>query len=176
MPTNKEAEVPEEVIVAGVSAPHIRRVDQGFSGNQLLPPIAAPGARMVKVRENETGRVTGMWAVDAREAINAGSHSYADADEALASFGNAFGGSVSDSVPADSGEAFAIDPVPSEPRRTISVKAENLEDMSKAELQALAKRSGVDDKGTKAELVEALQPHVDGGTIALAKPKSLTDK
>lgn len=174
MPTKKETDAPVEVSVAGVSAPHIERADQGFSGNQLLPPTGAPGAKMVKVKELATGRVTGMWAVDAREAINAGGHAYAAADEALAPSGT--GGverSVSDSVPADSGEPVTIDPVPSVAPKTISVAAESLEDMSKTDLQALAKRAGVSDQGTKAELIDALQPHVKAGTVALSAPSPL---
>ncbi len=176
MPTKKEGtpqEAPEEVSVAGISAPHISRVDQGFSGNVLLPPSGAPGAKMVKVKEVATGRVQGAWAVDAREMINVGSHTYADAGDELHSLDGQFSDS-SRTVPADAGTPVTIDPVPNTgPAPVVNAQAEALEDMSKAELVALAGKAGVASEGTKAELVASLQPHVDAGTIALKKPATV---
>lgn len=172
MPTKKD-EAPEEVSVAGVSAPHIIRADQGFSGNVLLPPTGAPGAKMVKVKEVATGRVHGAWAVDAREMINVGSHVYADATDEILSFS----GGLSDSsrtVPADAGTPVTIDPVLNTgPAATVNANAESLEDMSKADLAKLAAKAGLPADGTKADLVASLQPHVDAGTIALKKPSVL---
>lgn len=170
----KKEEAPQEVSVAGITAPHISRVDQGFSGNVLLPPTAAPGAKMVKVKDVATGQVQGAWAVDAREMINVGSHTYADATDELHAHGAGLASDVNRTVPADVGTPVTIDPVPApDAPRVVNAAAESLEDLSKSELVALAGRAGVSSEGTKAELVASLQPHVDAGTIALKKPVTL---
>lgn len=48
-----------------------------------------------------------------------------------------------------------------------------LQDMSKAELQEIARRSNVDPNQSKDKLVEAILPHVEAGTVSLSQPTPL---
>lgn len=168
----------EPVVVAGISSPTVQRADAPFSTRQQLMPSAAPNSQMVKVKEVATGRVFAAWPIDARELVThpKQEHVYATAEEELTPRGD--GGVFPNPVPVapmDATSPVGVDPVPpiTPPREGARAPidpltaADRLGDMSKAELQDLATKANVDPNQTKADLVEALHPHVTAGTVAL---------
>lgn len=180
----KDVNAPDEkVVVAGVASPTVRRADAPFSTRQQLMPSAAPDSQMVKVKEIATGRVFAAWPVDARELVThpGGEHEYAAADEDLSPT-HAFSGNPKPVAPKSANSPIGTDPVAPPPApiagRGVDAQTarEQLEDKSKAELQELAKRAGIDENQSKADLVDALQPHVAAGTVALGGPTPLAPK
>lgn len=177
----------EPVVVGGIASPTVQRADAPFSTRQQLMPSAAPNPQMVKVKEVATGRVFAAWPADARELVThpLQEHVYAGADEEMTP--RAEGGvfpNPTPTAPMDATSPVGVDPVPPiTPPRTGPgsplgapldpiTATDRLGEMSKSELQELATKAGVDPNQSKAELVEALQPHVSAGTVAL--PGSVT--
>lgn len=173
----------EQVVVAGVASPTVRRADAPFSTRQQLMPSAAPDPQMVKVKELATGRVFAAWPVDARELVTHPNqeHEYAAADEDLSPT-NAFRGNPTPVAPKSANSPIGTDPVaaPAPPIAGRGVDPQTartqLEEKGKSELQELAKRAGIDENQSKEKLVDALQPHVAAGTVALGGPTPLAPK
>lgn len=179
----------EKTVVAGIAAPHVTRADAPFSTQPLMPPSGAPAPQMVKVKEVATGRVFARWPVDARELVTHPNqdHVYAEEHEALTQGTASFSGNPIPVAPLNANSPIGVDPVPAEtpPRAGVAgqIGAQGridpltatalLEEKSKTELQELATRAGVNPNQTKKELVEALEPHVTAGTIALTAPTPL---
>lgn len=109
----------------------------------------APHAQTVKVRHIPTGQVTELWPVDARER---------------ASFPKEYEYVVEGQpeapkmVPAETAES------PLDQRLAARAK---LELKSYAELKALAKKAGIVGNLASKDLIEAIIPHVIGGTVSL---------
>lgn len=169
-------------IVAGIAQTHKVRPDQPFSTQAVIPPTAAPPSQMVLVKEKATGRVFPAWPVDARELVThpKQEHVYASAEDAekWVRPASGAGGAMPAVAPEDSTSPTGVDPVPHTDlpaANAVSADAakEQLGDMSKSELQDMAKRAGVDPEQSKAELVNALAPHAQAGTLALKQPASL---
>lgn len=118
----------------------------------------APQALQVKVREKATGRVFLKWPVDARELVShpLGEYEYAP-DEAITN-----------------GASAAPPVTPPKDPPTIE---QQLGEWSYKDVQVLAKRAGLKVVGTKKDaLIEALLPHVKGGTVSLEQlPKLVID-
>ena len=105
----------------------------------------APHAHRVKVREIATGRVFEAWPVDAREMLrHPKDYEYAEEDAPLG-------------LPS-----APVTPIPPPPSL-----AERLDAKSYRDIQALAKKAGIDASQRKDELVEQLLPHIEAGTISL---------
>jgi hypothetical protein len=162
------------------------RPDPAVSGQPhvVAAHAVAPASQMVKVKHVATGRVFAAWPVDARELVThpAQDHVYADADDELSPQGIAalFPPRTG---PADDTEPTLIDPV-AQIETPVAAGAQlsasdakaALEDKSKAELQDLAVRVGEDPNRSKAELVKALEPHAEAGTLSLSPPTGLLGK
>lgn len=105
----------------------------------------APHAHMVRVRELTTGRVFEAWPVDAREMVahTAGGYEYAP------------------EAPLGLPDAPVVE---ARPPATIQ---ERLAEKSRKELQLLAKRAGLNERQKDDELIAALIPHIEGGTVSL---------
>jgi hypothetical protein len=169
-------------IVAGISQTHVARPDKPFSTQVVIPPTAAPPSQQVLVKELKSGRVFPAWPVDARELVTHPNqeHVYASEDDAAAWVrpGTGAGGAMPSVPPKDTTAPTGVDPVPhSDLPAANAVSAESakatLEDKSKSDLQDMAKRVGVNPDQPKADLVEALRPHAQAGTLALNPPASL---
>lgn len=168
-----ESSKDEPVVVAGIAAPHVEEPQGGSNSRPILPPSGAPDAQMVKVKHVPTGRVFAAWPVDAREMVTHpdGEHVYATLEDELSPRGAGGSGNPTPVAPEDGTAPVNVAPVAPEtpPVAGPPVSAEDakasLDDLSKAELSALAERAGIDPSGTKAELQKALQPHVQAGTV-----------
>jgi hypothetical protein len=172
------AKIAASPIVAGVTAPHVQRIDQPVGATQqIIPPSGAPSAQMVKVKEVETGRVFAAWPVDARELVTHPNQEYvyATPEDEMAAPQADSGGNPVPVPPADGQAPVAVDPVPSPSPRAISEASARaaLEDQSKADLKKLAQRANIDDSGSKEELVDRLTPHAAAGTISVGGPQSI---
>lgn len=170
--TKDESSKDEPVVVAGIAAPHVETPNLSNS-QPILPPTGAPDPAMVKVKHVPTGKVFAAWPVDAREMVTHpdGEHVYATLEDEMSPRGAGGSGNPTPVAPEDGTAPVAVSPVAPEqppvagpPVSAADAKA-SLEDLSKAELVALAERSGIDATGTKADLAKALQPHVQAGTV-----------
>jgi hypothetical protein len=178
-----ENAVDEQVVVAGVASPTIRRADAPFSTRQQLMPSAAPDPQMVKVKEVATGRVFAAWPVDARELVTHPNqeHEYAAAEDDLSPT-NAFRGNPTPVAPTNSNTPIGTDPVsvaaPVIAGRGVDAATaeQQLGEKSKTELQELARRAGIDENQSQKDLAKALQPHVVAGTVSLGGPQPLAPK
>lgn len=120
-------------------------------------PTSAPHAHQVKVRRVSTGEVFSAWPVDARELIRhpLGEYEYAPPE------------------PVDPAPPPA--PIPGESFLESRLRTRAaLEAKSRKDLQALAKKAGLDHTGKTATLIDAIIPHVEGGAISLAVIPDLT--
>jgi hypothetical protein len=116
-------------------------------------PKPAPHAHQVKVRNTSTGEVFSAWPVDARELVRlpANQYEYAPNDQP---------------VTAPEPEAPVEKPVGSFLESRLKTRAA-LEAKSYKDLQALAKKAGVDPKQKGPSLIDAIIPHVEGGAVSL---------
>jgi hypothetical protein len=171
---NESSAADESVIVAGIEAPHVQTATGMSNSQPLVGATGAPSAQMIKVKEVSTGRVFAAWPVDARELVTHPdqNHVYASLEDEMTPVNRGAGNPIA-VAPASGQEPIAVAPVASS-SAPISMATVDpltataaLSDMSKSELQTLAKGAGVDANQSKSGLVEALQPHVTAGTIAL---------
>lgn len=122
----------------------------GSLSDKTKDPRAAHGPRRVRIRELSTGRVFDAWAVDAREMLNHPKGGFE---------------AVPATIPLRIHTTDAPPPsaVPLTPPTTIDL----LGAKSYKELQALAKRAGLNAGGTKDALVASLLPLIEAGTVSL---------
>lgn len=114
----------------------------------------APHTRMVRLREKSTGTVREAWPVDARDMLNTG------------------GWEV---VPADTSLGPPAPQVPATPP-THATPTQQLEAKSYKDLQALAKRAGLNGNQKKEDLIAALLPLVAAQVVSLEElPKVQPD-
>lgn len=121
----------------------------------------APHARMVTVRELSTGRVFETWPVDARELVATKEYEYQAEGTPLSASTATADTSIAAATPP-SPAVTAVTPIP-----------DQLRERSYKELQALAKRAGLNANQKLDDLIAALVPHVEAKAITLESVPSL---
>lgn len=114
----------------------------------------APHARLVPIREKSTGQIKEVWPVDAREHVNHPSGEWEYAPLAVEQ--------------ADGDAAPVATPDHTESFLDARLKTrEALEQKAYAEIQEIAKKAGVPANQKKGDLIDALLPHIVGGTLSI---------